>query len=166
MNLTYHCPRCQHHQRVELEPLPAELVCGACGQAVTVPAEGLVDGQVRRCLVCPSTDLFVRKDFPQRLGVAIVVLGFIASSFTWGWYWTYTTFGILFLVAGIDVVLYLFVGNSLMCYRCGAEYRGVRGLEQHGPFELETHEKHRQQQARLAQQGALAAVPSRSQPDR
>ena len=37
-----------------------------------------------RCLVCPSADLFLRKDFPQRLGVGIVVVGLLASCVTWG----------------------------------------------------------------------------------
>jgi hypothetical protein len=60
--------------------------------------------------------------------------------------WTY---GVLFTFALIDVVLYLVVGNVLHCYRCQAQYRGVPGLEEHQPFNLETHEKHRQQQIRL-----------------
>ncbi len=154
MNITYACPNCDHTQRRELSDDTTLLRCDQCGQEIQIPPGALVDHEVRHCLVCPSTDLFLRKDFPQRLGVAIVVVGFVASSFAWAWYWTYTTFGILFLVAGIDLALYLVVGQCLMCYRCAAEYRGVKGLEKHGQFELETHEKHRQQQARLAQQAA------------
>jgi hypothetical protein len=41
------------------------------------------------------------------------------------------------------------VGNALMCYRCGAQYRGVAEMESHGQFNLETHEKYRQLAARL-----------------
>ncbi len=55
----------------------------------------------------------MRKDFPQRLGVAIVVTGFIASSIAWSQYMTLLTFGILFATALIDVVLYLIVGEAL-----------------------------------------------------
>ena len=62
------------------------------------------------------------------------------------------TFGILFATALIDVVLYLTVGNLLQCYRCQAQYRGVPGLENHEPFDLETHEKHRQQRLGLGKQ--------------
>jgi hypothetical protein len=51
-------------------------------------------------------------------------------------------------------VLYLTVGNVLHCYRCQAQYRGVPGLENHQPFNLETHEKHRQQEIRLKRQAA------------
>jgi hypothetical protein len=37
-----------------------------------------------------------------------------------------------------------------MCYRCGAQYRGVADMESHGQFNLETHEKYRQMGARLS----------------
>ncbi len=104
-----------------------------------------------RCLVCPSTDLFVRKDFPQRLGVGIVIVGIVGSSIAWGYTYTIATFAILFATALIDVVLYLVVPDALMCYRCGAMYRGVDGMEGHGAFNLETHERYRQQAARMAQ---------------
>jgi hypothetical protein len=101
-------------------------------------------------LVCPSVDLFVRKDFPQRLGVALVVVGIVASSIAWGFGRPLETFAILFATALADVVLYLVVPDALMCYRCGAEYRSVPGQERHGAFNLETHERHRQQVARMA----------------
>ncbi len=102
-----------------------------------------------RCLVCPSTDLFVRKDFPQRLGVLIVAVGIIGSSIAWHYAHLAWTFGILFATALADLVLFALVGNALMCYRCGAQYRGVEEMDAHGQFNLETHEKYRQLAARL-----------------
>lgn len=110
----------------------------------TMTPEGL-----KQCLVCGSQDLFVRKDFPQRLGVGIVVVGFIASSIAWSQYMTYLTFAILFATAAIDVVLYLLMGEALVCYRCHAEYRMVEGLQHHEGFNLETHERYRQMAARM-----------------
>ena len=56
----------------------------------------------------------------------------------------------LFATALVDVVLYLIVPDALMCYRCGAQYRMAEGMSRHGAFNLETHERHRQQVARLA----------------
>jgi hypothetical protein len=47
----------------------------------------------------------------------------------------------------------------LNCYRCQAQYRDVPGLENHGGFDLETHERHRQQVARLAEKGAESKIP-------
>lgn len=133
-----------------LDPQAAEIACPACDARLTIPAGALAPGHVRRCVVCPSTELFVRKDFPQRLGVAIVVIGFALSCVSWGFYHIYLTFGILFATALVDVVLYVLVGESLSCYRCHAQYRGVEHMQDHGAFELETHERYRQQAARLA----------------
>jgi uncharacterized C2H2 Zn-finger protein len=50
------------------------------------------------------------------------------------------------------VALYLIVPDALMCYRCGAMYRDAKGMERHGAFNLETHERYRQQAARIAGQ--------------
>ena len=104
---------------------------------------------MRRCLVCPSTDLYVRKDFPQRVGVALVGMGIVGSSIAWYYCNLYWTFGILFATALVDVLLYAVVGEALMCYRCDAQYRGVDEIESHGQFDLETHEKYRQLAARM-----------------
>jgi hypothetical protein len=126
-----------------------ELGCSHCGQQIKVPAGAISDGQIHRCLVCPSTELYARKDFPQRLGVALVVAGFIGSSIAWANYQVLWSFAILFGTALVDLVLYLVMGESLTCYRCHAEYRGFEQIERHGGFDLETHERYRQMAARL-----------------
>jgi hypothetical protein len=82
--------------------------------------------------------------------VGIVVVGIVASSIAWGYTFVIATFAILFATALVDVVLYLIVPDALMCYRCGAQYRMAEGMSRHGAFNLETHERHRQQVARLA----------------
>jgi hypothetical protein len=149
MNITFSCPQCEAANRYELSAGTLELVCAGCGKEWNPPADAIIDGQVRRCLVCPSTDLFVRKDFPQRLGVALVTIGLVASCVAWAYSQLYLTFAILFGTALVDVALYLVVPNALMCYRCGAIYRGAADIDAHGSFNLETHERHRQQKIRL-----------------
>ena len=106
--------------------------------------------RINRCFVCTSNDLYVRKDFPQRLGLMLVVAGIVASSIAWGYMHVYLTFAILFGTALADFVLYLIVGDALMCYRCHAEYRGVASLGDQAAFSLETHERHRQLAARAS----------------
>ncbi|NBW97205.1 MAG: hypothetical protein EBR28_10860 [Planctomycetia bacterium] len=150
MRITYACPACHATAtRDGVESLPA-LECPACGTKVAVPSDAFAAGtppRLRRCLVCPSTELFVRKDFPQRVGLGIVVAGLAASCVAWAFRELVITFGILFGTALVDVVLYLVMPDCLSCYRCGARYRGAGGG--FGGFDLETHEKHRQQAARL-----------------
>ena len=150
MNATFRCPHCNQTAQVELEAATRELGCPHCGAKWALEG-GPNAGKVERCLICPSTELFVRKDFSQPLGVTIVVIGFLISSVFWYYRMPLWTYAVLFATALIDVVLYLTVGNLLQCYRCQAQYRGVAGLEEHEPFDLETHEKHRQQRIRMEQ---------------
>lgn len=156
MHIAYACPTCGTtvtHDHVE--DLSA-LVCPACQATLPIPAEAITrcdsggSGafRLRRCLVCPSTELFRRKDFPQRLGVGIVVAGLAASCVAWGMRELVATFAILFGTALLDVVLYLFMPECLTCYRCAARYSGDGVVESFGSFDLETHEKHRQMMAR------------------
>jgi hypothetical protein len=83
--------------------------------------------------------------------VGLVVIGIVASCIPWAYGHPYWTYAILFATAMVDLVLYLVVPECLMCYRCGAQYRMVPDLEEHAAFDLETHEKHRQQKIRLAE---------------
>lgn len=183
VQLAFSCPRCEENAHVflptvEADPVEANpveanpvgpeaapalkleqtwLECPNCQLRIEYGEDAVEEGKLQHCLVCPSTDLFVRKDFPQRLGVGLVVVGFAASCLTWYFHMLYLTFAILFLTALIDVVLYLVVGNALVCYRCGAHYRHVPGVDRYDAFNLETHERHRQQVARIAQAERSAA---------
>lgn len=149
MRLSFSCPRCEQSSETEAPTDGSPVVCVHCQLELAPPPDAWRDGVLTRCLVCPSTDLFVRKDFPQRLGVTIVALGFAASCVTWYFYWTTATFAVLFATALADLALYLIVSDSLACYRCGAQYRQLPTLEHHEKFDLETHERYRQQAARV-----------------
>jgi hypothetical protein len=159
MNVTYTCPACRETVRSQFSAESRQLECPRCGQSIDIPGDAVTDRRIARCLVCPSTELFVRKDFPQRLGVGLVILAFVASSIAWAYYQVLLTFAILFATALVDLVLYVFMGQSLMCYRCGAQYRDVPEMEAHGGFDLETHERHRQMAARMKE--AKVGVPAR-----
>ena len=172
MRITFACPAC--HSTAALDGVEARsaLDCPACGVALPVPSGALewrADGaparaRLRRCLVCPSGELFARKDFPQRLGVAIVVAGLAASCITWGMRLLVPTFAILFATALVDVILYLFMPECLVCYRCGARYRGDGVCDEAGGFDLETHERHRQGAARARALSAGRAAGAASEP--
>jgi DNA-directed RNA polymerase subunit RPC12/RpoP len=151
MNITFQCAKCHADARLKLPSDVTEFTCPQCHTKLRVPAGAFEGSALTRCLVCPSTELFIRKDFPQRLGVGIVVAGFALSSIAWAYMLPIWSFGILFVTAFIDLLLYILVPDALMCYRCGAQYRSVEGMERHGPFDLETHERYRQQQARQKQ---------------
>jgi DNA-directed RNA polymerase subunit RPC12/RpoP len=149
MNVSYHCPACHKPVKQQLTDATTAIDCPHCHQQVAVPAKAITGDRLNQCLVCPSVDLYARKDFPQRLGVGLVIFGFIASSIAWANYQVFWTFAILFATALIDLVLYIVMGESLTCYRCGAQYRGFADIEIHGGFNLDTHGRYRQMAARM-----------------
>jgi uncharacterized protein YbaR (Trm112 family) len=159
MNVTYACPSCQQTVRSQFSAEAAQLACPRCSQPIEIPDEAVSERRIARCLVCPSTELFIRKDFPQRLGVTLVIVGFVASSIAWYNYQVLLTFAILFVTALVDLVLYISMGESLMCYRCGAQYRGIPEMDTHGAFDLSTHERYRQMAARMKETKVGSAAP-------
>lgn len=149
MKVAFACPKCDETTQVECDSATNALVCSHCHYELPTPQDALAGDKIDRCLCCGSHELFIRKDFSQRLGVAIIAIGFIASTITWAYYWRIATYCILFGSALLDVVLYFTVGNVLECYRCHAQYRDLPGLDRYEAFSLEVHEKHRQQAIRL-----------------
>jgi hypothetical protein len=102
---------------------------------------------LQTCPKCGCTDLFIRKDFPQKLGMTIVVTA--AGSFLILAAWPATfRFGVWVLVGAVvvDAVLYVFVPKVTTCYRCRADFRDAPINPAHGGFELATAEKYRGQQ--------------------
>jgi hypothetical protein len=144
MNVTFDCPRCDEGARVDVPEGAKSLACPHCQHALRFPDGAWKDGRLSRCVVCPSTDLFLRKDFPQSLGVGVVVLGVVSSTIAYYFGHIYLTFACLFACAAIDFVLY--------------HYRLLAGLDAHSPFNLETHERYRQEAARL-EKGRKATAP-------
>jgi len=96
------------------------------------------------CPRCGCEDLFVRKDFPQKIGMTIVIVAAVSFfvlaarpvTFRWG-VW------VLVAAAVVDAVLYFFVPKVTTCYRCRADFRGVPINPKHGAFELAVGEKYR-----------------------
>jgi hypothetical protein len=96
------------------------------------------------CPSCGCRDLFIRKDFPQKLGLAIVIvagLTFLALAAWPRWFYL----GVIVLLAAmvIDAALYWLVPTITVCYRCRSEFRDVPVNPQHHGFELAVGEKYR-----------------------
>lgn len=101
-------------------------------------------GVLTACTACGCRDLFVRKDFPQKLGIAIVAAAGVAflvlaarpATF-------YIGVWVLAAAAALDALLFVFVPKVTVCYRCRAEFRGAPPNPSHGAFELAVAEKYR-----------------------
>ena len=151
MNVTFNCTNCQMTTRAQL-CLGAELlVCRNCSAEIPLKSNAMEGPRVQLCPVCATVDLYIQKDFPQLLGLAIVGLGIVLSSIAWWQYWYPTALGILLLTAALDLVLYYLVGDVTVCYRCLSQYRGAERNPDHQAFDLEVGERYRQERLRLEQ---------------
>jgi len=149
MNVTFDCPKCDLATKVEFKAGDTSLECPLCEHSWAIKPESTAEGRISSCVICPSDELYVRKDFSQTLGVTIISIGLAISCIPWYYGMWYATYAILFGTAIVDAILYVFTGNMLQCYRCHSQYRDIAGLEDHGAFDLEVHERYRQQAARL-----------------
>jgi hypothetical protein len=142
VNVTFACPGCERPARLDLPA--ASWQCPACDHRFELrPAAG----PLTQCAVCGNEELYKKKDFPHWLGLtilAVACLGFVVCNAFylqwWGW-------GILIGSALFDGLLYLRVGDAIVCYRCNAHYHGFAVAEQQ-PFELVVAERYRQERLR------------------
>jgi len=125
------------------------LTCDGCHWSRSYHADDLTEAGPRRCLVCGCDDLWRQKDFPQRLGVAMVALGAVLSTIAFALYMPVTALGVLLGFALVDLLLFTFMKDVLVCYRCHARYRDAVLDDDHPRFNLETAERYRQEAARL-----------------
>jgi hypothetical protein len=93
--------------------------------------------------------LWRQKDFPVRLGLLMVGLGALGSTVAWSFYEPLWAIGILMAFALVDLLLFLFMPDVLVCYRCAARHRAAALDESVPHFNLEIAEKYRQEQIRL-----------------
>jgi hypothetical protein len=109
----------------------------------TAPA-AMPDEPINACPKCGCRDLFIRKGFPQKTGLLVVVIAGLAFLFLAARRGTfYLGVWVLLSAAAVDALLYVFVPKITVCYRCRAEFRRGPLNPQHGPFELAVAEKYR-----------------------
>ena len=87
----------------------------------------------------------MRKDFPQKLGLIIVVVSAVAALAMAFFVHDKYFFAILFGIAIVDALIYRFVARITVCYRCRCEFRGCPIDPSLGGFDLATAEKYSQQ---------------------
>jgi hypothetical protein len=148
---------------VRQKALPGQAVrCGSCGWSRTFAPADFDHGQPAHCLICNCEDLWRQKDFPQRVGLAMVGAGIVLSTIAYALWYPIVSLAILMAFALVDFLLFLFMKDVLVCYRCGARHGGFIPASQ-ATFDLEVGERYRQERLRLA---ATRRPPLLSQSDR
>jgi len=132
--IAFPCPRCGE-----------EADCGldGRGRCTRCPAETLLtlsaslrdDRVVDRCPACGAEQLYTQRDFNQKAGLAIVLVGAALAPFT-------PYYASLFVAAALDAVLYVILPEICVCYRCQAHFRGFARNPRHHPFDLHLAEQY------------------------
>ncbi len=149
MKIAVECPSCGQRIDAEFPESAGELRCRACDWSRPIHKTDIEQGRPRRCLACGTEDLWRQKDFPQGLGLLLVGMGALFSTIAWGMYWPRTAIGILMGFALGDLLLYTFMNDVLVCYRCSAQHRQANMDADHPRFDLELAERYRQEAIRL-----------------
>ena len=97
MQLDFKCPRCEQTGRVTDGLNEDLLACPTCEFKRSIPASTWDDGRLAECLACGERDLWRQKDFPQAVGIGLVVLGGVLSTIAWAQYQPEWAIGILML---------------------------------------------------------------------
>ena len=148
MIVRFDCPVCETPGGRLDTAGPAEWQCPACEHLVRLNDS---DAAVPACALCGNREVYIKKDFPHGLGMTILTLACLASTVTYFLYAKWWTWAILIGSAAFDGLLYLWVKDVLVCYRCGAHHRGFARTQEYKPFELTIHERYRQERLRREQ---------------
>jgi DNA-directed RNA polymerase subunit RPC12/RpoP len=132
--IAFACPACGKEACAGLD---GRARCGDCGKEsqLTLSASLRDERVVDACPACGGRQLYLQRDFNQRVGLAIVVLGGLLAPFT-------PFYSSLIVAAAIDAALYALLPEIAVCYRCQAHFRGFRRNPAHQAFDLHVAEQY------------------------
>ena len=150
MELTFACPNCERVGRVPGLENASGATCKRCGDERPLHPGVIVDSRLEACPWCETTDLYTQKDFPQAVGLFIVIVQFAVSTVFWYYEKPLATYAILLASALIDWALYPRVPDVTICYRCLCQVRGDGSNPggRYRPFDLGIGERYRQERIR------------------
>src|SRR5689334_7833757 len=106
MQILFSCPACSRTVRSEVTATTERISCEKCSWSRPLTLADFAEYQPERCLVCGCNDLWRQKDFPQKLGLALVGLGALLSTIAMAYYYPATALGVLLAFAFGDMLLY------------------------------------------------------------
>ena len=145
VRLDWFCTRCRLRHREALSPTGQSRACRECAAKNQLTGAGLIttaggDCTVRQCAACGAPDLWDRRDFPQRLGWALVALGGGGAILFWATGHPFYAIGLFTIFALFDAAAHWFTPPVTVCYNCMGEMRGV--TPDHGGFDLHRAEEY------------------------
>jgi hypothetical protein len=132
--IAFPCPACGEEAVAALDGQGRCLSCHHEAQ-LDISESAREQHVVDRCPACDGAQLFVQRDFNQKAGLAIVIVGAVLAPFT-------PFYSSLFIAAIIDALLYALLPEIAVCYRCQAHFRGFTRNPAHQAFDLHTAEQY------------------------
>lgn len=102
---------------------------------MTIPSDLRDTRVVERCPACDSALLYVQRDFNQKVGLGVVVVGAVLAPFT-------PFYSSLIVAALVDAGLYALLPEITVCYRCHAHFRGFARNPKHEAYDLHIAEQY------------------------
>ena len=155
------CPRCSRSVTWRVADGEASRPCaGGCGWVLhpIVPDPLARAALLERCVSCGEHRLYRQRDFNRKVGLLVVLGGALLSlallpvSPLWA-------YGVLFLLAAVDLAMYLRLPEVAICYRCQARHRGFSGDSRLDPFDLLTQEMVDHQEKRERDSSSARSPP-------
>jgi uncharacterized CHY-type Zn-finger protein len=100
------------------------------------------DNVVDRCVLCEGSKVYVQKDFNRALGVTIFGAGCLLFLILAGMNRLIEGTLVWAVFAAADALLYKFLPDVTICYKCHAQYRQFTPNPNNHPFELGLAEKY------------------------
>ena len=132
--IAFTCPACGEEAVASLDGQGACRRCGATPR-IEVPDALRASRVVQSCPACGNALLYVQRDFNQKVGLGVVIVGAVLAPFT-------PFYSSLFVAAAIDAVLYTLLPEVTVCYRCRAHMRGFTRNPRHQAFDLHLAEQY------------------------
>jgi hypothetical protein len=132
--IAFPCPACGGEAVSGLEGNGRCRSCAAEAR-LDVPVQMRGSRVVEHCPACGSQLLYVQRDFNQKVGLGIVVVGAILAPFT-------PFYSSLIVAALVDAGLYALLPEITVCYRCHAHFRGFARNPRHQAFDLHLAEQY------------------------
>jgi hypothetical protein len=132
--IAFACPGCG---REALSGADGRGACAACGRETLLDVSGLAGDppHVERCPACAGQQLYVLRDFNQKVGLGVLAVGVVLVPFT-------PFYSSLAAAVVLDSIFYAFVPEITICYRCHAHFRRFARNPQHQAFDLHLAEQY------------------------
>jgi hypothetical protein len=142
MEITFRCPHCKSELSFD-DLSKAGAPCPICAKEIALRitekmrAENIVD----QCAICGLNKLYEQKDFNRAFGAALFLAAAVACVILCWKNLVILGYGVLVAAAAFDFILYRWLSNVVICYRCHSQYRKYSPKSEVPPFELGLLEK-------------------------